>query len=105
MLDDWDQLRKSPQLYRLLAHYADASGGDRSIWRDRLQAMEGVKARELVSLHGELLAQDWIEQNTGVIEVLIQGAVPRCYRLTGAGLRALRAASAPVSDGEDRRAA
>lgn len=106
MFDEWDRLVDCPQLLRLLAHYGGASDGDRLAWQDRLQSMEGVKPRALVALHGELLAQDWIEQNTGTIEVLIPGAVPRCYRVTSAGLRALRAAASASQpeEGENQAA-
>jgi hypothetical protein len=52
--------------------------------------MEGVEARQLVKLHGELLAYGWLEQNTGLTPVLRAGAAANCYRITPAGLRALK---------------
>lgn len=98
MFDELERLRHCPQLRQLLSHYADASGGGRSLWQDRMQVMAGVSTKELVVLHGELLAQGWIEQNTGVVEVLLRGSVPRCYRATGAGLRALASEQLPEDD-------
>jgi hypothetical protein len=38
------------------------------------------------------LAFGWVEQNTGVMPSLQPGAVLGCYRVTSAGLRALRRA-------------
>jgi hypothetical protein len=52
--------------------------------------LDGVETRELAKLHGLLIAMDWVELKSGQITVLIPGAVPACYRVTGAGLRALR---------------
>ncbi len=102
MFDEPERLHECPPLHRLLAHYAQVGGGDRSAWQDRLQAMEGLGPKDLVALHGELLAHEWIEQNTGTVAGLIRGAVPRCYRVTGAGLRALREADG-VSEGPSIR--
>jgi plasmid replication initiation protein len=39
--------------------------------------------RKLSRLHGTLIAEGWLEQNTGSIR-------PGSYRVTGAGLRALK---------------
>ena len=45
--------------------------------------MEGVEPRQLSVLHGELIAFEWIEQNTGQ-------ALSACYRITLNGLREYR---------------
>ncbi len=97
--DEMDRLRATKELYDLLTHYQEAGGGDRQAWQDRLQEMENVGARELVRLHGELLAFGWIEQNTGMTPALRPGGAPACYRITTAGLRALRQAREEVPAG------
>ncbi len=88
MLDDLDRLRNNPRLLQLCKHYADLGKLDREAWQNRLMEMAEVGPRDMVRLHGELIAFGWIEQNTG--------EVPICYRITPAGLRALR----KVGDGE-----
>jgi hypothetical protein len=90
MFDEMQRLREAKGLLGLLAHYSDLGAADRQVWQDRLLQMEGVEARELVKLHGELLAYGWLEQNTGATPVLQQGAAPGCYRITTAGVRALK---------------
>ncbi len=92
MHDELDRLRTKPNLPFLLNHYADLG---REAWQDRLMAMEGVESPELSKLHGELIAFNWIDQNTGVFSVLRAGAVPNCYRVTPAGLRALQQIQTP----------
>jgi hypothetical protein len=98
-IDEMDRLRTTKELFDLLAHYQEAAGGDRQAWQDRRQEMEGVGARELVRLHGELLAFGWIEQNTGMTPALRPGGAPSCYRITTAGVRALRQAREEVPAG------
>jgi hypothetical protein len=90
MLDDLQRLRETEALARLLAHYADLGAADREAWQDRVMDLDGVEPRQLVLLHGELIAYGWVEQNTGSTAVLKAGVVAACYRVTGAGLRALR---------------
>jgi hypothetical protein len=90
--DGWPRLRESKALARLLTHYADLGAADREAWQDRRMDLEGAEPRELVRLHGQLLARGWLEQNAGVAPVLRPGAVAACYRVTAAGLRALRRA-------------
>ena len=98
--DGWPRLRQSEALGRLLTHYADLGAADREAWLDRRMGLEGAEPRELVRLHGQLIACGWVEQNTGATRVLRPGAVAACYRVTAAGLRALR--QARVGDpGED----
>jgi len=100
MFDYLDHLRTNPVLRALLDHYADHAEGGREIWQDRLMALDGADAAELSRLHGQLIAFDWIEQNTGHFGVLRPGAVTACYRVTPAGLRAVRLAERPEIDEE-----
>ena len=90
--DGWPRLREGEALARLLTHYADLGAADQEAWQDRRMALEGAEPRDLVRLHGQLLARGWLEQNTGATRVLRPGAVAACYRVTAAGLRALRQA-------------
>ena len=73
--DGWPRLRQSEALGRLLTHYADLGAADREAWQDRRMALEGVESRELVRLHGQLIACGWLEQNTGATPVLRPGVV------------------------------
>jgi len=93
MFDELEQLRDNESLAQLLAHYAQDAAHDREAWRDRVIAMKGVDARELVKLHGLLIAHGWVEQNTGMTPVLKVGVAACTYRITGAGLRAVRLTS------------
>jgi hypothetical protein len=90
MFDELERLRGVKELFALLQHYQQVGEADRQAWQDRLIEMEGVEPRQLVKLHGELLAYGWLEQNTGSTPVLRAGAVANCYRITPAGLRALK---------------
>ncbi len=94
MFDELQLLQGNEDLSRLLAHYADAGAADREAWQDRVMKLEGVERQGLVKLHGRLIAFGWIEQNTGVVPVSQQGVVRQCYRITLAGLRALKKAGA-----------
>jgi hypothetical protein len=76
MLHEIDRLRNTPHLHELLGYYAN-----REAWTKRLMQMEGVEPKELVTLHGELIAFEWAELNTG--------QTPNCYRITRAGRQAL----------------
>ena len=82
MFDELERLRDVKELFVLLTHYQQAGQADRQVWQDRLAEMDGVESRKLVKLHGELLAYGWLEQNTG--------ATGSCYRVTTAGIRALK---------------
>ena len=90
MLDEMDRLRDEKSLFALLSHYAALGAVDRQGWQDRFLEMQGVETRQLVRLHGELLAYGWLEQNTGLTPVLRRGEAPACYRIAPAGLRALK---------------
>jgi hypothetical protein len=93
MLDDVDHLRNNPHLVQLLSHYARLGAENRETWQGRLMKMEVVEPPELVKLHGELIAFAWVEQNTG--------QVPICYRITLAGLRAMRQAQVEENDDDE----
>ena len=90
MFDEMDRLRDVKDLQELLTHYRDLGVPDRSTWQDRVCARDGVEPRELVRLHGELIAYGWIEQNTGIVPGAMRGTAPGCYRVTAAGIRALK---------------
>jgi hypothetical protein len=88
MFDELERLKDTIALQHLLGHYAQAAVLDRERWQDRLMHLEGVEAKELVKLHGELIAYGWVEQNLGATASAKPGAVAGCYRVTSAGLRA-----------------
>jgi hypothetical protein len=94
MFNELERLRDVPELCELLTHYAEAAAPDRQAWQDRRAELGELGQRELVRLHGELLAYGWLEQNTGATPVLESGAARQCYRVTPAGLRALKQARA-----------
>src|SRR5476651_2476286 len=83
MFDDSLRLQENSHLLFLLSHYAQQGTEDRATWRDRLMQMEGVEPRQLSALHGELIAFDWIEQDSGQ-------TLSACYRITLNGLREYR---------------
>jgi hypothetical protein len=90
MFDELDRLRAIESLRLLLTYYAEKAEADREAWQDRVMELDGHSPDELVRLHGELLGHEWIEQNVGVLPSLREGAMPQCYRVTAAGLRALK---------------
>ena len=92
MFDALERLCGSEGLRALLAHYADRGRADRQAWQDRVLQADGLAPRELTKLHGELLAFGWVEQNTGSTPAPRRCEAPACYRVTPAGLRALRQA-------------
>ncbi|MBN9519359.1 hypothetical protein J0H58_12690 [bacterium] len=100
MFDFSVRLRDNARLLTLLSHYAQAGAADRAAWQDRLMEMDGVEPRELTALHGELIAFDWIEQNTGHVIVRPGSALAACYRVTQHGMREFRRISGlePVED-------
>jgi len=101
MFDEVNRLRECVALFHLLDHYAEADVLERDAWQDRIMEWSDTKAEELVKLHGELIAYDWLEQNTGLTPVLQRGGVPRCYRVTASGLRALKLAKLDRSADEE----
>lgn len=81
MFNELVRLRDVPELQQLLSHYAEAGVAAPGVWQGRVMDQKGVEPRVLARLHGELLAHDWIEQDTGH-----HGR----YRVTEAGIRALK---------------
>jgi hypothetical protein len=90
MFDELERLRGVKELSVLLRHYQQVGEADRQAWQDRVVEMDGVEPRQLVKLHGELLAYGWLEQNTGLTPNLRVGVAANCYRITNAGIRALK---------------
>ena len=90
MFDELDRLRADAELRQLLTHYAELGEPNREVWQDRVMERVNLSRLDLVQLHVELLAHDWIQQNVGVLPMLRAGAMPQCYRITAAGLRALK---------------
>jgi hypothetical protein len=86
MFDESQRLQENPHLLFLLSHYAQQGAEDRATWRSRLMEMDGVEPKQLSALHGELMAFDWIEQNTGQASAL-NCVITSCYRVTLHGLR------------------
>jgi len=87
MFDDSQRFRDNPQLLFLLSHYAQQGAEDRATWLDRLMQMEDVEPKQLSALHGELIAFEWIEQNSGQAADMKDGVIANCYRITLSGLR------------------
>ncbi len=104
MFDELQRLREEQRLFHLLRHYVHGNEANPEAWQDRLMTLDGTRAEELTRLHGELLAYEWIEQNTGVTPAPRIGAATQCYRATTGGRRALKQAGVP-RDEEDARAA
>jgi hypothetical protein len=90
MFDFPMRLDENTQLLSLLSHYAQLGAEDRTVWQDRLMQMDGVDREQLTVLHGELIACDWIEQNTGRAQLRPDGTLSACYRITSLGLREFR---------------
>ncbi len=90
MFDFAVRLRENAHLLALLSHYAQMGSEDRMAWQNRLMQMEGVEPKQLTTLHGELIAFDWIEQNTGQANIRQDGTLSACYRITRHGLREYR---------------
>jgi hypothetical protein len=100
MSDEIDRLSEKASLLQLLSHYAELGAPNRETWQDRLMSLEGVEPPEMTKLHGELLAFAWIEQNTGNCPGIRTGTIPGCYRVTLAGLRAIKQVQSPEADAE-----
>jgi hypothetical protein len=88
VFDEMDRLREVRGLSALLERYETLAKPDRQVWQDRVSDLVGLSGRELVKLHGELIAYSWIEQDPGDATGA-ELARPR-YRITPAGLRALK---------------
>ncbi len=98
MFDEFQRLCETRSLFSLLAHYADLGARDRETWQDRVMSLDGVAAKELSRLHGELIAYGWVEQNTGTTPILKPGVAASCYRVTSAGLKTFKLAKKHVAD-------
>jgi hypothetical protein len=90
MFDFAMRLRENAHLPSLLSHYARLGSEDRTVWQDRLMQMDGVEPQHLTLLHGELIAFDWIEQNTAGASLRSDGTLAACYRITRHGLQEFR---------------
>jgi hypothetical protein len=101
MFDELERLRANEDLRRLLAHYAELGESARDAWQDRLMEWDRGTSADLVRLHGLLLAHEWVELNVGVVVAPQSGAMPACYRVTAAGLSALRRARERPDDDEE----
>ena len=101
MLDDLDRLRQRPALTQLLSHYSEVGSIDREAWQVRCTALEGVNAKGLTWLHGELIAFAWIELAISHGQASDGSAFAKCYRITNSGVRALRRVTNGRSDGDD----
>jgi hypothetical protein len=82
MLDNLERLRNDPQLMQLFSHYAKLGAANPEAWHARLAQLNCDGRVDLVKLHGELIAFDFVEPNPG--------QTPCKYRLTRAGLKAIR---------------
>jgi hypothetical protein len=103
MLDELNRLRADEYLLELLKHYASLGEVDREAWQDRVMNHQAVDCTALVRLHGDLLAFEWIEQNTGILVNAREGHMPSCYRVTTAGLRALKRARSREEEDDERQ--
>jgi hypothetical protein len=93
MRDELQLLKGNENLSRLLSQYASAGVADGKTWQDRVMELEGIERQGLIKLHGFLLAYGWVEQNTASVSLSQPGVVPQCYRITAAGLKALKSAA------------
>ena len=100
MFDLSVRLRENAHLLSLLSHYARLGSEDRTAWRDRVMRMDGLGPEQLTALHGELIAFDGVEQNTGHAVLLPDGTLSACYRVTQAGLREFRRLHGVEADDE-----
>ncbi len=84
MLDDVECLRTNSPLLQLLKHYTDRAQPNPELWQDRVFALKGVESTDLTKLHGDLLANGWIEW------AFSTERPSACYRVSSEGVRALR---------------
>jgi hypothetical protein len=100
MINELERLRDSLELQQLLSHYAEVGIAVPGEWQERMTHLDGVDARTLPRLHGQLLAYDWIEQNTGHAPSP-EGKYGCWYRVTEAGLQALKQVLSGLADTDD----
>ena len=72
----------------LLMRYYRPSSEERSVWQARVMELEGATSNEITKMHGELIAQGWIEQNLETILGRDGGSfLQSSYRITPSGVR------------------
>lgn len=72
----------------LLMRYYKPSADERLIWQARVMELDGATSNEITKMHGELLAQGWIEQNLESILCKESGSfLHSSYRITSSGVR------------------
>ncbi len=96
MLDNQERLRNDPQLMQLFSHYAKLGETNPEAWHTRLTQLDCDGRVDLVKLHGELIAFNWIEPNTG--------QTPCNYRLTRAGRKTMQEIDSDTSEVENQAA-
>lgn len=101
MINELERLSANVALQLLLSHYAEAGVTAPGEWQERVMKLERVEARLLPKLHGELLAFEWIEQNTSETIHGRETATRCCYRVTEAGLLALKQVLTGLVGAED----
>lgn len=78
-------------LKHLLIQYFKELPEERQQWQPRVMKVSGVEQKELTYLHGMLIAQGWIEQNSGYADQLESlEKFEGCYRITSLGTREVR---------------
>jgi hypothetical protein len=90
MFDFSLSLRENAHLLALLSYYAQVGSDGQSTWLARRMQMDGIDSKQLTSLHGDLIAFNGIEPNTGQAIAFQDGTHSACYRITLNGLRAYR---------------
>jgi hypothetical protein len=90
MFDFSVSLRENAHLLALLSHYAQEVAEDQMTWQARLMQMDGIDSKQLTSLHGDLIAFNGIEPNTGQAIFGQDGTPSACYRITHCGLQEYR---------------
>lgn len=96
MIDETRRLVQSESLRALLAHYVAAGEREPRAWQHRRSDLEGADPKSLATLHGLLLAQQWIEMKLDPPREEPAHLLPRMYRSTPSGIKALQRALAPV---------
>jgi hypothetical protein len=101
MYHELHRLDSNPSLQQLLSLYAESEVAVPGQWQERVTQLEGVEIRTMATLHGELLAQEWIEQNIAQTLGAEGGSHPGCYRITPAGFQALKQVLTGLGGAED----
>ena len=104
MIDTFDLLRENPALRQLLEYYCEVADRKPDVeWHDRIMEMHGADAKMLTRLHGQLLANGWIETRVHFDAIAATGDLRECYKPTRDGVHALRLVGdfIPVDADED----